>query len=392
MKKLNTILQSALDNTDSKEHNVEFKKNDFDILINYLQNDNQIIQQFDKVMMNSGGGFSSINIADLAEWLLIYSYKTNIQEAISSLNHYLNSSFTDAYVVFAISGLYVQNKIKITNEIDLIPFDQLPPSHMKEELSPQILQQGVIFMSPAVNNYRPPSAALIKKVQIQPKYYLQGKEQISKKIDRSDLIELCIFLTIHDKATPLNSVSWIELEKNVPCKNKLENSVSLPSYIKSAKEDVSFYHWFEYEDLYIQFIKLSEKNKKHLLIPLERLNIARQRDNYIDKAIDQGIALEALFLNDANNSNSFMLSLRAAHFLGESIEEKKELFNTFKSIYSCRSAAVHTGSLDEVEKRIKKQKLNINQLLNLSDELCIKAIKKIIKNGGFPDWDTIILS
>jgi len=394
MKKLNTILQTAHDNTDSKDSNIEFKKNDFDILIKYLQNDNQIIQQFDKIMMNSGKGFSSIGLDDLAKWLLIHSYKTNIEETISSLKNYLNSSYMEGYIVFAISGLYLQNKFKITDTIDLIPFDDLPPSNMKEELSPEILKQGLMFISPSVTNYKPPKATLIKKIKIKPKYYSKKEDKTNENFDISDLMELCMFLTIHDKATPINSITWVELERNVPCKNKLENSISFPSYVDTAKNDVAFYHWAEYEKLYKQFLELDKKDKKHLLIPLQRLNMARQRNNDVDKAIDQGIAIEALFLNDnsGGGTNSYLLNLRAAHFLGKDIKERKELFDTFKAIYSCRSAAVHSGSLHEIEKRIKKNPLKIDELLNLADELCIEAIKKIIENGGFPDWDNIIFS
>jgi len=392
MENLKVIIQVAFDNAIISGEKFEIKKEDYLNLIEALRKNDQIIKHFDNTMMNTGSGFSSISIDDLAQWLLKNSYNTNPLETISSLENYINSSYTEGYVVFSISGLYIQNKIKITDEIDLIPFDDLPSSNMKEELSPQILKQGLIFISPTVTNYKPPKAALIKKVKIKPKYYLKEENKTNEKFDISDLIELCTFLTLHDKATPINSVIWTELESNTPCKNKLENTISFPSYIKTAKNDVPFYHWFEYKDLYKQFLELESKDKKHLLIPLQRLNTARQRDNYLDKAIDQGIAIEALFLNGQNSTNSFLLSLRAAHFLGENIEEKKELFNTFKLIYSCRSAAVHTGSLEEVTKRIKKQKLKISEFLDLADELCIKAIKKIITNGGFPDWENIILS
>ena len=46
------------------------------------------------------------------------------------------------------------------------------------------------------------------------------------------------------------------------------------------------------------FARLSGEMKRRLKVPLERLNQAKRRLKLVDRAIDLGIALESLFLQD----------------------------------------------------------------------------------------------
>ena len=73
-----------------------------------------------------------------------------------------------------------------------------------------------------------------------------------------------------------------------------------------------------------------------------------------DKAIDLGVAFEALLLNDRSHKDqiAFTFRLRAAWFLGSSKDNRRELINLFDKIYECRSKAVHTGRLNGTVKLI----------------------------------------
>lgn len=397
--KLETLMQDLLDNgvkIEKKGKNIIVNPNLFNTLLEHLQSNESIVENFENCMINKGCGSSSISIHSLGRWLITYSLQHNIEQALKSLNDYIKSSYAPALAVLAVSGIIPREKIQISDDIELIPFDSLPPSHIKEELYPKILQQGLYFISPSVNSYNPPKAALVKRIKLSPKSYKKDKDHTLPREDLSDLFNACLFLTLFSDSTPVPYTSWIELEEQVPCKEILDNEVSFPSYIDLSREDREIipYHWDKLKPLYEMFMTLSQKDKDHLKIPIQRLNQARRRLSCVDKAIDQGIAMEALFLNDKSGSEqiSFLLRLRASLWLGSDIEEREKLLHFFSAAYTCRSKAVHNGKLAQEIRVSHRGNIHINDLLQESDQLCVDAIKKIINYGGFPDWNKLVLN
>lgn len=398
-KKLENIMQDLLNNgvrVENEEKNIIVNPNLFNTLVEHLRSNELIVANFEDCMINKGNGSSSISLQSLGRWLITYSLQHNLEQALKSLNDYLESSYTPALAILAVSGIIPREKIQISDDIELIPFDSLPPSHMKEELHPKILQQGLYFISPSVNSYNPPKAALVKRIKLSPKSFKKDKDYTLPREDLSDLFDACLFLTLFSDSTPVPYTSWVELEEHVPCKQILDDGVSFPSYIDLSREDREIipYHWEKLKPLYKMFMSLSQKDKDHLKIPIQRLNQARRRLSYVDKAIDQGIAMEALFLNDKSDGEqiSFILRLRASLWLGSGIEEREKLLHFFSAAYTCRSNAVHNGKLAHEIKVSHRGKIPIKDLLKESDQLCIDAIKKIINNGGFPDWNKLILN
>ena len=62
----------------------------------------------------------------------------------------------------------------------------------------------------------------------------------------------------------------------------------------------------------------------------------------------------------------------------------------FRAIYNCRSDAVHKGKLDEKVK-IGGESVPISKLIERAQDLCRQSIIKIMEDGRFPDWDSLIL-
>ena len=395
--KLEILIKDILNNgikIQNDTRSVSIDTNLFNNLIVHLQSNTLIVENFDSCMINTGSGFSSIALDSLGKWLVSYSYDHNINETIKSLNDYLKISDMPGVAILAVSGIVPKEKIQISDNIDLVPFESLPSSRIKEELYPDILKQEVFFISPSVNNYNPPKAALIKRIKLSPKSYREEKTNV-KKIDYSDLFEACMFLTLYSNATPVPATYWSEPEEHVPCKDILDNSVSFPSFLELSRNDrpITTYDWDRLKPLYQKFMTLSQQDRDHLKIPIQRLNQARRRLSYEDKAIDQGIAMEALFLNDqsGNEQISLMLRLRASLWLGTNIEEKEKLLHLFSAVYSCRSKAVHMGKVANEIKISYRGKVQTGELLKESDQLSVDAIKKIINYGGFPDWNKLML-
>ena len=132
--------------------------------------------------------------------------------------------------------------------------------------------------------------------------------------------------------------------------------------------------------------------RKDLRIPIDRWIKSKASGSGVDKIIDLGIALEALYLYDTgdNRELSFRLRLRAAWHLGKNEEDRKNLIKRFGEIYNCRSNAVHNGELGETVKSGGNQ-IPTREFIERSQDLCLESILKILDDGGFPAWDRLIL-
>jgi hypothetical protein len=78
-------------------------------------------------------------------------------------------------------------------------------------------------------------------------------------------------------------------------------------------------------------------------IAVSRFTSTTERQNPTDRLIDASIGLENLFLQGTNDELSFRLALRAAWFLGQSANERREIFGQLKKVYDSRSRVVHGG-------------------------------------------------
>lgn len=376
----------------------EINQDLFEAISQYLQSNEAIKLIFDNKMMCAGNGYSRIQINTLSEWLIASSSKTGIKKTVKKLMNFLKLDYTPIIAILAVSGIEPSERIQLSDTIELIPFVDLPQSKAKNALYPSFLKEnpGVDILNPALSAYNPPKMALVKKVQLKPKAYDKDiAEADTMNMAYNDLYEACDFLTLHSSSTPVAVGNWAELDEEVPCKNMLGAGFSYPSTEIIVRMDIPFhkYEWEKIQSIYHQFTKLDSQTKNLLCIVLQRLNQARRRQRVEDKAIDQGIAFEVLLLNDKEHKNgiSWKLRNRAAYILEEEIEAREKLCEFFKAFYNCRSKATHVGKIDNNVNVTNRGMMKIHDLLEESDQLCIKAIKKIILNGGFLNWDEITL-
>ena len=112
-----------------------------------------------------------------------------------------------------------------------------------------------------------------------------------------------------------------------------------------------------------------------------------------DKLIDLGIALEALYLSDIEEPTelSFRLRLHAAWHLGENEEDRRALMKEFSEIYNWRSKVVHTGKLPNKTKKTTFTPGEIDKFIERAQDLCRESIMKILEDGEFPNWNSLIL-
>lgn len=103
-------------------------------------------------------------------------------------------------------------------------------------------------------------------------------------------------------------------------------------------------HIHEAKKIHNHFSNLATNIQKKLFVPLDRLNKAIRRTDIVDKAIELGIAMDAVFL-EKEKELTYKLKLRAALLLGKNFLERKKIMGLFKILYDLRSKAVHDGHI-----------------------------------------------
>ena len=149
----------------------------------------------------------------------------------------------------------------------------------------------------------------------------------------------------------------------------------------------------EAKHLYQILIKLNSEIQEKLQIPIDRWTKSKAERNPVDKIIDLGIALEALYLSEGTKEQlTLQFRLRASWHLGKNKEDRKRLIDEFKAIYDLRSQAVHSGKIPKkVKIRKGEESTTTSEFIAKAQDLCWDSILKILEDGEFPDWNDLIL-
>ena len=110
------------------------------------------------------------------------------------------------------------------------------------------------------------------------------------------------------------------------------------------------------------------------------VNSKRQDARLTDKFIELRVALEALFLDNAQGELRFRLAMHGAWFLGTRAEERHRYHGVLLNAYDAASVAVHGR---EVRGR--------DEQLAAAQELCRDGILKMLRAGSSPDWKELVL-
>ena len=138
--------------------------------------------------------------------------------------------------------------------------------------------------------------------------------------------------------------------------------------------------------LHVLYSAFDEATRRHLRIPLERLNSAMHRPLDADAAIDIRIAIESALLDEGDRGEfRFRASLRAARLLGTGNTDRIELMRVFQDLYDLGSEAVHTGGLPQ---RYRGQQST--ELLNEGFSRVGQVVESIMREGGV-DWQEVTL-
>ena len=129
-----------------------------------------------------------------------------------------------------------------------------------------------------------------------------------------------------------------------------------------------------------------------LQIPINRWIESKVHKDPVDKMIDLGTAFESLFLPSDNvDQLAFQFRLRASWHLGKDKADREKLMDEFKAIYTLRSKAVHNGELPPKIRIRKGESVPTSEFIPRAQNLCLDSIKKILGDGEYPDWKSLVL-
>ena len=139
--------------------------------------------------------------------------------------------------------------------------------------------------------------------------------------------------------------------------------------------------------LYQKLVDLDADDREKLQIAIDRWIMSKTDRSRVDRMIDLGKALEALYVTREDRiSNQFCH--RASWYLGENPVHQQELETELEAIYDYRSAGLHNREVGE-DVQVGDQSVPISDLVIKTQNLCRKSILQIIKDGQFPNWNTL---
>jgi|GEM_PF-5703645 len=362
--------------------------------VEYLK-ENSELEIFNGTMMQFANVAHRIEIDDLWRWLLRKAANSGVEAAVDNLEQYLIQDRVPGYSILVINGLEVNSALDLSDGISLIPIADLPLSLNKKGLLNKERKFGFTMISLFREEHS--KAALILKTFGRKPIKGDGIENVLSVNETmfSKLEEACFCLTLIENCSPTPFISWWEPAEWTPCLpliNGSSNSFKEDDFINRTLFKLTDPRLRQRaQEIHKLFSDLSDNVKLSLMVPLERLNLAKRKSRSVNAAIDLGIAFEALFLQESSPSTqlSLALRLRAAWLLGGNEQDRKNKFDLFKWFYTCRSIAVHSGQLDQ---KIKGISINTDEVIKKSIQEAARAIEIIMQRGGYPDWDSLVLN
>ena len=291
-----------------------------------------------------------------------------------------------------IAGVAVAAAANLGNNIDLIPWADVPDGYHKMLFQPDF-STSITLMQAMPNSALRTNFA---ECQVLFSSYDDAKAAIEVSHNQVQAVNVAIqdivrCMTILAKRPVTAIGSWPQFDQaiaNSACiapysyaETLFDNSIRFASFNPVPLDGEAIKRL-------VQLFDDFKPSEKHVMrIALDRLNQALCRQNNADAAIDLGIALEVMLLHDLRDNYQgelkYRSSIRGAMFLGgTNPNRRKTIFELLKEAYDLRSRAVHSG----VFKGSKKGPLP-EQTLRRATGTCARIAKKLIERGSFPEWD-----
>jgi len=329
------------------------------------------LQIFNGKMLVLADSAVRMEIGNLAAWLFRRGKEVGSVQAVSDLIQYIESDKIPFRLTYGLRGLKLDHRCELGSGISLLSWKDIPESYHKSTIFNNLISSA---------GSKWPSAALVQKILL-PKVHASENEYELTTIDDVAIRDAILCIAASGPFSPEILVTWLDPPQWAPT---MGVGYSLPHSDGHARDDVwTSGHCQIATKLFSDFKALTEANKDALRLPMQRLTMAVRRSSKVDSAIDLGIALESLFLNDLSDDRgelTFRLKLRVAKYMEKEITKREEVFHLIGDLYTLRSIAIHTGRVpDALRSR------DISEILNNGYSLVADAIRRFVKSG-IPNW------
>ncbi len=214
----------------------------------------------------------------LATWLVWRTLNVGAQTAVDDLVTYVEASEIPCVEVLAIAGLEVEEAVELGSGVWLVPMADVPDSLEKWQVTEPVGFLGMGLLS-HVGQVPAQSALTLKCAS--PKLHLRKDEDTPRPSSvrtGPNLFDLCFLLTLIGPSAPVPVALWISADVSVPCTNT-GSGMSQPILEgrSGPVSKISSQQTARVNELYLAFAKLSDDERRHLLIALSRLNLALRR-------------------------------------------------------------------------------------------------------------------
>lgn len=332
-----------------------------------------------------GSHFEVMNFEILQNWLVNRARRTSSEQAFQELDKYISSDKFKTHVVELIAEVQTDCEYTFCNGVKLMQARNIDNSHLVEDFDSEIcfrLPFPVVASAFSIPYDQP----LIHLGKLDHGQLDKTEKQQRKELEKlyKEIIDTRMLLSlVTDAEYGIFPIAYtVMLPDNIPFARPYSPWTVVPSkYTKVGlvinKEDCE-----RTNELLSNFIKLTPGFKDKLRVALSLFNDFGNEESWVSKSISLRMCLETIFLDDGNKEQlRYRLALRAALFLEQSLEKRKEIQQNIKKAYDLTSTAIHTG---------KTPKLNDIHMLEVAAELARMALHRMINENGV-DWTELEL-
>jgi len=325
--------------------------------------------------------------------LVVRALKTTGEEAIAWYLKVLATSSASGVYIHALWGVDIPSRIRLTDDLALVPVSELPESWQKTSLSFRPLHWGPTGMS-GFAWMNPPTTALVAQHVLNPLILVLvqppelNMDATTRLIQKVDDAALC--LTAIGPRAPLLAMAWWEFDDTDIRDADRMRSGSFGQSIEIVPRIGQTFPTLD-AGLAIEMVggfqRMEPKSQARARLALQRLGQALRRHSLGDKAIELAIALETLTADGDANEVSHKVKVRATKILGGDAAARERNAKLIAETYNIRSKQMHTGSFDASKPRtVAGASLTPAEILEQTASLCADLVIAMIRRGSIPTW------
>lgn len=348
--------------------------------------------------VNLGTASRSIGVSDIAELLVIGAQNNGIEKTVDSLIDYVSQDYTPCIQVLMLRGIKVAGSVELHDGVFISKPEDVPSLPLVRHLNDYKfrLHTGNMGAMSPFNDYQsddPPDSVIYKVVNAKPKFFPFNIDLNKFEIEAKKYFIVGTISNLLPLIFPEVSIRHSYYAGTL--KDSFLESLALSSWSSSGWADLGVEsreatdETLEvFRDILSKYLALSDDQRSKLDVPLHRLREAARHRNPVDRAIDLGVAFEALLLRDQPDQTQLALQfrLRGSWLLGKDLEERKKIYKLLRDVYAYRSTAAHTGKLTA---KIKDHEYACERLAE-GLKLCADAIKAVINTRDI-NWENLLL-